>query len=106
MKLSAFAAAAVSAMVFFTSFTGASAEKSRTPEDISAEISARSIYICDVGSGKVFYEQNADEKLPMGHMAKLMTALIAAEELDSGKLSLNDVVTVSPTANAKQGTQI
>ena len=39
-------------------------------------------------------------------MAKLMTALIAAEELDSGKLSLNDVVTVSPTANAKQGTQI
>lgn len=106
MKLSAFAAAAVSAVVFFTSFTGASAEKSRTPEDISAELSARSVYVCDVGSGKVFYEQNADEKLPMGHMAKLMTALIAAEELESGELSLTDVVSVSPTANAKQGTQI
>ena len=65
MKLSAFAAAAVSAVVFFTSFTGASAEKSRTPEDISAELSARSVYVCNDGWTHKYGDKNGTLKFTL-----------------------------------------
>lgn len=74
--------------------------------DILDGIDAKSIYVCETGTGKVLYERDPEEQTPMGHMAKLMTVLIAAEELDSGKLSLDDIVVVTANANSKQGTQI
>jgi D-alanyl-D-alanine carboxypeptidase (penicillin-binding protein 5/6) len=74
--------------------------------DMTYGIEARSIYVCETNTGKVLCEQNSQEKMPMGHMAKLMTALIAAEELESGKLELTDEIVVSANANSKQGTQI
>jgi D-alanyl-D-alanine carboxypeptidase (penicillin-binding protein 5/6) len=67
---------------------------------------AQSIYVCDTVSGKALCQKNADEVLPMGHMAKLMTILIAAEQLEKGSLTLEETVVVSDNANSKQGTQI
>ncbi len=72
------------------------------PEGIDAE----SVYVCETQGGETLYEKNSDEKKPMGHFAKLMAVLLAAESLESGKLSLDDTVTVSANANSKQGTQI
>ena len=78
-------------------------------EDISAQLEAmpaRAICVYECNSGTVLFEKNSSRELCVSHLAKLMTLLIAAEELDKGSISLADTVTVSPTANAMQGAQI
>ena len=71
-------------------------------EDIPAE----SVYIFEMETEEVIYERESEKILPMGHLAKLMTVLLAAEDIETGKISFDDMVTVSPNANSKQGTQI
>lgn len=76
-------------------------------EEISAEgFGAESVFICEAESGQVLYERNAEDKRPMGHMAKLMTILICAEELKKGSISLTDEVTTSAYANSMPSPQI
>ncbi len=67
---------------------------------------AESMIVVETGTGTILAEDNADEVRPMGHNAKLMTVLAAAEQLESGELTLEETATASPKANAQQGTQI
>ena len=46
-------------------------------------ISAKSAVLIDSASGRVLYEHNAYEQLPMANTTKIMTGLLACE---SGKL--------------------
>lgn len=55
----------------------------------------------ELNSGTVFYEKNADQKLPMASTTKIMTALIIAEECD-----LNQVITVPDAAVGVEGSSI
>ncbi|MGN0632352.1 MAG: D-alanyl-D-alanine carboxypeptidase family protein [Oscillospiraceae bacterium] len=97
--------AAICALFIMPIHMVASADNGK--EDFTAEdINAASVYVCETESGTVLYEKNSAEQLPMGHMAKLMTVLITAEELEKGSVSLDEIVTVSANANSKQGTQI
>jgi len=52
------------------------------------EISAESYLAADLDSGFVFAEKNSDEKLPIASLAKLMTALVVAENVDLRKSML------------------
>ena len=61
-------------------------------------IDADAYLLMDATTGRVLVEQNADERLPHASLTKLMTAYILAEEIDAGRLSLDDVVPVSRTA--------
>jgi len=61
-------------------------------------IDADAYLLMDATTGRVLVEQNADERLPPASLTKLMTAYILAEEIDAGRLSLDDVVPVSRTA--------
>lgn len=84
-------------------------EASAAQTDVSefySDIEAESVCIIECETETILYERNADQPRPMGHMAKLMTVLMAAEALDSGGLSLDEQITVSSNANSKQGTQI
>jgi D-alanyl-D-alanine carboxypeptidase (penicillin-binding protein 5/6) len=105
-----FAAFGAAAMLIFCTCTvyadGEAIAADTAETDILSQIDAESVYVCETETGTVLYERNSDETLPMGHMAKLMTALITAEELESGKLSAEDITVVSANANSKQGTQI
>lgn len=47
-----------------------------------------------------------NDVVPIGTMNKLMTVLLAAEKIESGKLSLNTIVKASENANSMQGAQI
>ncbi len=71
-----------------------------------AEISCRSAILIDARSGDILYEKNADEKLPIASLTKIMTMLIAFEKLDSGTIALNDNVTVSAKASSIGGSQL
>ena len=47
-------------------------------------LNAKAAYVYDLGRGKVLYEKNADEILPLASLAKLMTAYVALKEAPRG----------------------
>ena len=64
-------------------------------------ISAKSAILIDADSGRILYEHNSREKLPMASTTKIMTGLLACE---SGKM--NKEVKVSPFASATEGSSL
>ncbi len=61
--------------------------------------------IIDQDSGRVLYEKNADEKLPLASLTKMMTFLLAIEAIEKGEVKESDVVTIDKaTASIKGST--
>jgi len=61
-------------------------------------ISADAYLLVDFDSGEVLVEHHADQPLPPASLTKLMTAYVLAEEIDAGRLNLEDQVPVSRNA--------
>ncbi len=59
---------------------------------------AHSYVLLDFNTGQVLAQKNADDKLPMASLTKLMTAYIVFSALKSGQLTLDTPVTISKTA--------
>lgn len=57
-------------------------------------------------TGDVLYEYNADSKLAMASITKVMTLLLTFEALDAGKIHMEDIVPVSEHAFSMGGSQI
>ena len=76
--------------------------------EVSAEIEAdaKSLILIEAFTGKVLYENNADERLPPASVTKVMTMLLVMEAVDEGVISLSDTVTVSENAASMGGSQI
>ena len=72
----------------------------------AAEKPCRAYALLEARTGQLLLEENSNELLPMGTMAKLMTMLLTAEALESGALSEDTAVTASPAANAQKGASI
>lgn len=64
-------------------------------------ISAKSAVLMDGKSGRLLYEKNGFEKLPMASTTKIMTAILTIENCN-----LDDVVTVSPNASGVEGSSL
>lgn len=77
-----------------------------TLPEMQVEIKAKAAVLMDASSGKVLMAQNAHEKLYPASVTKIMTLLLVTEAIDSGKISLTDMVTVSKEAAEKGGSQI
>jgi D-alanyl-D-alanine carboxypeptidase (penicillin-binding protein 5/6) len=63
-------------------------------------------YVIEPTTKRVLYEENANVPLPTASMAKMMTALIVMEDIQAGRLHLNDSVTTSARASKMGGSQI
>lgn len=63
-------------------------------------------YVIEPSTKRVLFEENANVPLPTASMAKMMTALIVMEEIQAGRLHLNDPVTTSARASRMGGSQI
>ena len=61
-------------------------------------INADAYLLLDFVTGEILVQHNIDTRLPPASLTKLMTSYILAEEVDSGRLSLDDQVTVSRNA--------
>ena len=57
-------------------------------------------------TGTLLYEQNAHDKLEPASVTKVMTLLLVVEAIDDGRLSLDDLVTVSARAASMGGSQV
>lgn len=70
------------------------------------EVKAKAAVLMDVSTGKVLMSMNPDKQLFPASVTKIMTLLLVTEAIDSGKISLNDMVTTSAVAASKGGSQI
>ena len=69
-------------------------------------IESPSALLMELESGKVLYEKDADTPRRPASVTKLMTMLLAFEKIDSGSISLDDIVTVSEHAASMGGSQV
>lgn len=74
--------------------------------DSAITVNAKAAVLMDANTGQVLYSFNENERLYPASVTKIMPLLLFMEALDSGKMNLSDVVTTSPTAAAKGGSQI
>lgn len=69
-------------------------------------INAKSALLMDASTGQVLFAVNEHEKLYPASVTKIMPLLLFMEAIDEGRMNLTDVVTASPTAASKGGSQI
>ncbi len=90
-------------MIFCFAFSGYAVKSDEKGE---LTIKAKSAVLMDASTGQVLYKYNENEKLPPASVTKIMSLLLIAEAVDSGKIKLTDEVTASAEAAAKGGSQI
>ena len=74
--------------------------------EVVLETEAKSVILMEAESGRVLYEQNADEALPPASVTKIMTLLLVMEAVKEGKISLEEEVSVSERAASMGGSQV
>lgn len=65
------------------------------------KVNAEGHILLDFETGKVISEKNADIRLNPASLTKMMTLYVIGQELNTGNISLNDLVTISENAWAK-----
>lgn len=70
------------------------------------DIKAKSAVLMDASTGEVLFSLNENEKAYPASVTKIMPLLLFMEAIDSGKMSLTDMVTASNNAAGKGGSQI
>jgi D-alanyl-D-alanine carboxypeptidase (penicillin-binding protein 5/6) len=63
-------------------------------------------YVIEPSTGRVLFAQNEHQPMPTASMAKMMTLLIAMEEIQAGNLHYDTQVTVSARASQMGGSQV
>lgn len=72
----------------------------------AVSISAPSAILLEASTGKVIYEQNADQVCSPASITKIMTMLLIFEALDRGEIRLTDEVITSERAQSMGGSQV
>ena len=72
----------------------------------SLNINTKSAVLIDMNTGTVLYEHNKDVPLPPASVTKIMTLLLVFEAIECGKLSYDQMITVSENASSMGGSQI
>ena len=99
-------AALLAAAVLLTCLT----TNARAAEDVETvagapAVDAPAVLLMEKETGTVLYEENAHEKREPASVTKVMTLLLVMEAIDSGRLSYDDIVTVSAHAASMGGSQ-
>ena len=74
--------------------------------NFESDVGHRSSVLIEKNSGKILYDNNSSEKLPIASVTKLMTILLTLEKIDAKEISLNDMVHISENASGMGGSQI
>ena len=93
-------------MIFVISMSVTCFANDNDKNTVVGALSAKSVILMEISTGKVLMELNPDEKLSPASITKVMTILLTFEALDNGKIALEDKVTASSNASSKGGSQI
>jgi len=80
------------AMLLTASILSPAAQAAQAPN-----VMAEAALLMDAANDEILYEKNARERMYPASLTKVMTALLVLEEVDAGRLSLDQVVTASNT---------
>jgi D-alanyl-D-alanine carboxypeptidase (penicillin-binding protein 5/6) len=72
----------------------------------TGDFKVKSAYLTDYLTGAVLYAKNEQERLPIASVTKIMTSLLVFEALEAGKISYEEMVTVSDHAASMGGSQV
>lgn len=67
---------------------------------------ARNGLLIEASSGKILYEKNKDERVAVASMTKMVAQIIILENIESGNLKWDEVITASSNASGMGGSQI
>lgn len=71
-----------------------------------APLDCTSAVLMEAETGRILYEQNADEALPPASVTKVMTLLLVMEALEKGNITLDQMLYTSENAASMGGSQI
>ena len=71
-----------------------------------AKLPVRSAILYNMTTGKVLYEQNADQRIPPASLTKVLSMFIAMDMVKAKKVRLNSTVRVSRTAALTGGSRM
>ncbi len=63
-------------------------------------------YLTEYYTGEVLYEHNSQSRHEIASMVKIMTANLIFEAIDEGKISYDEMITISPDAASMGGSQM
>ncbi len=75
-------------------------------EELPVEVRAKAAVLMDATTGKILMKKNENEQLYPASVTKIMSLLLVMEAIDNNKIRLTDIVTTSPVAASKGGSQI
>ena len=67
-------------------------------ESAALPIAAPSAILMEKETGTVLYEKDADRRQPPASVTKVMTLLLLIEDIEAGRMALDDTVTASARA--------
>ncbi len=67
------------------------------------EVPAKAMILTESSTGTVLAENNADERLPIASITKIMTLLLIMEAIEEGILAMDEMITVSENAMSMGG---
>ena len=108
-KIKAFVTSFISQLLIFTllmSFLSFSYVSGTAHAKALTDISADAAVLMEGSTGTIIYEKDKDKELIPASITKIMTLILIFEAIDSGKLSLNDEVSVSEYAASMGGSQV
>ena len=70
------------------------------------DISSKSAILMEESSGEILFSKEETKHLPVASMVKMMTILIALEELEEGNVTLDTLITTTENASSMGGSQV
>lgn len=110
-RLTAFVLMAIISMTVISGGATVSATTDENVQENTAEgdglgIQSKAAVLMEKTTGNVLYEKNADEKLSPASITKIMTLILIFDNIESGKIKLEDMVTTSEYAKSMGGSQV
>lgn len=73
---------------------------------VELTLTSHAALLMEKTTGQILYAQNEHDALPPASVTKIMTVLLTMEAIDSGRIALDDMVTVSAYAAGMGGSQV
>src|SRR5690625_2993477 len=78
----------------------------KTSETLNLAPEVKSAILIERDTGELLFDKNSHQKLPPASMTKIMTLLLIMEEIDEGRLKLDEIIRISENAASMGGSQV